>query len=135
MLCPNCRLSMRVVPGSDPKTNEYFCGGCGLRLSTAKNNPQAIQKDYFIPVDAEEKNEKARLNASISAARKRKNRTTSPSRAKKRKAKAERATELRRISNELNARIKDFEIQFERRLEELQRLAVKLSQMMEDDKS
>jgi len=58
---------------------------------------------------------------------------STPSKIKRRKAKAQKMTELRQISKELVQRVNDIEIQFDRRLEELQALSLRLTQLIESE--
>jgi len=120
---------MRLVQGANPKVQEFYCGGCGLKLSKAKGaSPESdVKRDYFIPVDGDQ----TVLGDKESPSSSEKKERTSRSKSKKKQKQTQRASELRRISTELKARVRDLEIQTERRIEELQALVVQIDQLID----
>ncbi len=103
MICPSCGLPMKQFVGREP-----FCSQCGLRLS--EFNPRFDGSEAGQGTDPQPNRKRS-----------------ASTQTRKRLSKAKQMTELRRALKDLSGRLNDLEIQFDRRLEEMQTLVVKLS--------
>ncbi len=102
---------------------ENFCPNCGMKAAgKAVVKAEARAAFDFSPSE---------FSKVSHTSKPKKNSTTSKT--KKRMEKAKHLSELRQISKELAGRIGDLEIQLSRRLEEMQALSVRLTQLIETD--
>ncbi|MFH1018141.1 MAG: hypothetical protein V1798_08165 [Pseudomonadota bacterium] len=114
---------MNSVRSADNKPPENHCPNCGLKKS-ARPDIKAEPRVGF-EFSSPEYSEASRIS------KPKKNPTTS--KVKKRIEKAKHFSELRQISKELASRLGDLEIQISRRLEDLQALSVRLTQVIENE--
>jgi len=114
MKCPNCGTGMKRIPKAG-SLEEYVCSGCGMN-----------KKKDSIGLDPM----KTEL-ASLSDQSQPKRIEVSGQQAKIQLERAKRNTEIRRAVKEISGKLNDLEIQFDRRVEELQMLVVKLTKALD----
>ena len=123
---------MKISQGSPSRPTEFQCMQCGFKkLVSSSPGGQDLEKFKLAPKE-EEKTQFVETTpppepTPTPAVRKK----TSTVARKKGQDQAKRLTELRQVSKELISRIADLQIQFERRIEELQKSAVELQKVVE----
>ncbi len=125
---------MRLTLGGKDGVKEFICGGCGYQRqveglgSSDSTQVEEIRTESpkLPPLPAPRPASKSSPSTPKAHSR------SSAQRKKKSTSKARRLTELRKLSRTLVARVNDIEIQFDRRLEDLQQLAVDLQRIIEE---
>jgi hypothetical protein len=133
------------------REENFRCLKCGTKKSVSVSSEKNLSKhegidlselQYFereegsseeieisLPSSVEESPQKKSSNTSSSTGSKQKK--TSITQKRRRVSRAKQYSEMRQISKDLIGRINDMEIQVERRLEELQSVAVRLQQLVD----
>lgn len=149
MKCPNCGTSMKLIPSSGSR-EEYSCAGCGM---TKKKDSISLDpmKTELAPLPKLDKSKQASLSQPENKSSEESDnktqghldkakqvllsqperRTATGLKAQSQLDKARRTTEIRRAVKEISGKLNDLEIQFDRRVEELQMLIVKLTKNLD----